>query len=264
MSCVCSQAPPSPSMRGYTLSLTLCSLFPFLLHVRHAQPMPAGQSQPLLVLALRRQRAMAGAPCWRLSTSPRLVESLDQFVVTSSLFGYPGLPTLCPPSHPICDSLQGIVMDSQGNIYIADTIGNRIRRCGGSVADVCQEGIQRCYTWPRFSSRTSIHHRVDHATGDISTFAGTGAPGSSGDNGPATSASLKWPGAVATDGTSLFIADTGNNLIRKVLGQQQPLYFSDCCSRHPLLPLCPVFLITVTGLTSPIPPHPDTLTFLFP
>ena len=60
------------------------------------------------------------------------------------------------------------VASSGSNLYIADTIGNRVRR-------------------------------VDGSTGAISTIAGTGAAGFSGDGGPATSAQLQSVQAVATD-----------------------------------------------------------------
>ncbi len=51
----------------------------------------------------------------------------------------------------------------------------------------------------------------------ITTVAGNGTPGFSGDNGPATSAQLYGPSAVAVDSAgNLYIADTVNNRIRKV------------------------------------------------
>lgn len=65
----------------------------------------------------------------------------------------------------------------------------------------------------------SGNHRVRKvdAAGVISTFAGTGEAGYSGDGGPATEAALSRPSdlAVAADGT-VFIADTDNSCIRKV------------------------------------------------
>ncbi len=53
--------------------------------------------------------------------------------------------------------------------------------------------------------------------GKLSVVAGDGAPGFSGDGGPATSAQLNYPFGVAADAAgSLFIADAWNNRIRKV------------------------------------------------
>src|SRR5215813_14148232 len=53
--------------------------------------------------------------------------------------------------------------------------------------------------------------------GTISTFAGTGIPGFTGDNGPATSAQLNTPRRVEADSLgNFYISDTGNNRIRKV------------------------------------------------
>jgi sugar lactone lactonase YvrE len=79
----------------------------------------------------------------------------------------------------------GAAVDGAGNLFIADTRNNRIRR-------------------------------VD-TNGIITTVAGEGAAGYSGDGGAATSASLKAPNDVTADAAgNLFIADTGNNRIRKV------------------------------------------------
>jgi len=80
----------------------------------------------------------------------------------------------------------GVTVDSRGNLYIADQFHNRIRK-------------------------------VDSGTGVITTVAGNGIYGFSGDNGPATSASLSSPYSVTVDGSgNLYIADQYNNRIRKV------------------------------------------------
>ena len=48
----------------------------------------------------------------------------------------------------------------------------------------------------------------------VTTLAGTGSRGSA--NGTGTSASFDTPRAITTDGTNLYVADTSNNLIRKI------------------------------------------------
>jgi hypothetical protein len=79
----------------------------------------------------------------------------------------------------------GTAVDSNGNLYIADQSNNRVRK-------VTPAGV-------------------------ISTVAGNGAPGFSGDGGPATSAEMYSPSGVAVDGSgNLYITDAGNNRIRKV------------------------------------------------
>jgi sugar lactone lactonase YvrE len=81
------------------------------------------------------------------------------------------------------DSPQGLALDTANNLYIADTHNHRIRKV--------------------------------NASGIITTIAGTGTPGFSGDSGPATSAQLALPTALAADRqNNLYLADTGNHRIR--------------------------------------------------
>jgi hypothetical protein len=93
----------------------------------------------------------------------------------------------------------GVAVDTAGNIYIADDVNNRIRK-------------------------------VSASTGNISTVAGNGAAGYSGDGGAATSAALEYPYGVALDtANNIYIADEGNNRIRAV-GQVKatPSIFVSC------------------------------------
>jgi hypothetical protein len=84
------------------------------------------------------------------------------------------------------DSPTSVAIDGAGNVYIADSEHNRIRM-------------------------------VSAATGLISTFAGNGTASYTGDNAAATAATLNSPSGVALDGAgNLYIADTGNNAIRRV------------------------------------------------
>ena len=80
---------------------------------------------------------------------------------------------------------EGVAVDGQGNLYIADAYNQRVRK-------ITPAGI-------------------------ITTIAGTGTAGYSGDGGQATSAQLNYPGGVAVDTEGdLFIADESNSRIRKV------------------------------------------------
>jgi trimeric autotransporter adhesin len=79
---------------------------------------------------------------------------------------------------------QGVAADPMGNVYITDLTCDRVRRVSG---------------------------------GTITTAAGDGKTGSSGDNGPAASAQLNAPEGIAADSSgNLYIADSGNNSVRKV------------------------------------------------
>ncbi len=92
------------------------------------------------------------------------------------------------------DSPRGIAVDSSGNVYFADAYNQVIRKISG--------GIISLYA----GSSTIVG----------STTSGVG--GYSGDGGPATSAKLSQPAGVAVDSAgNLYIADTSNNVIRKVL-----------------------------------------------
>lgn len=83
------------------------------------------------------------------------------------------------------DSPQGLALDAANNLYIADTHNRRIRK-------------------------------LDLATNLITTIAGTTAPSGEGDNGPAATARLNLPIAIAVGVNNLYIADTADHRIRKV------------------------------------------------
>ena len=68
------------------------------------------------------------------------------------------------------------------------------------------------------AAATGTFYAQAMTAGDIYTVAGGNPGGFSGDGGPATSAQLSSPAAVAEDGANLLIADSGNNRIREVAG----------------------------------------------
>ena len=83
-------------------------------------------------------------------------------------------------------SIDGITMDSKGNLYIAESDGERIRK-------------------------------VAAGSGIVTVYAGTGVAGLSGDGGDATKAQLYGPIGLAVDSAdNLFVADYGNRRIRKI------------------------------------------------
>ncbi len=80
---------------------------------------------------------------------------------------------------------QGLAVDSSGNLYVADTGNSRVRKITPG--------------------------------GAISTYAGSSSAGFAGDGGSAGSAQLNLPMGLALDAAgNLYIADTGNNVVRKV------------------------------------------------
>jgi sugar lactone lactonase YvrE len=89
------------------------------------------------------------------------------------------------------DSPQGLAVDVAGTLFVSDRGNHCVRR-------------------------------IDTRTGIITTVAGNGFPGSSGDGGKATSAELRDPVAVAVDRSgSLYIADLGNGRVRRVAPQSR-------------------------------------------
>jgi sugar lactone lactonase YvrE/Tol biopolymer transport system component len=83
------------------------------------------------------------------------------------------------------DGPSGVAVDAAGDVYIADTVNGRVRQVSPS--------------------------------GTITTVAGNGTAGFSGDGGPATAAELSYPYGVAVDAAGdLYIPDASNNRIRKV------------------------------------------------
>jgi trimeric autotransporter adhesin len=105
----------------------------------------------------------------------------------------------------------GVSVDAAGNLYIADTRNGRIREMsyGTSTTGTSTTG----------TSTTGTSTTGTSTTGTITTVAGNGNAALSGDGGPATSASLNLPQAVAVDSAgNAYIADSDNYRLRKVSG----------------------------------------------
>ncbi|HLH41274.1 MAG TPA: hypothetical protein VKX39_19150 [Bryobacteraceae bacterium] len=124
---------------------------------------------------------------------------------------------------------RAIAMDSQNNLYIADGTNNRIREvtasngvintiAGNGLSTITPRGLAVNGTLVYFSDTTANRVRsVDLSSGNTTLVAGTGSGQFGGDNGAAVQASLNAPRGLAMDQSgNLYIADTANNVIRKV------------------------------------------------
>jgi len=161
--------------------------------------------------------------------------SNDGKAATSAALGYP----------------TGMALDSSGNLYIADSTNNRIRKVTASTGiittvagsgdeyngagffggysgdngaatdallngptDVAVDASGNLYIADRVNQ---VVRFVSGGTGTITTYAGTGGAGYSGDGGSATSATFRQPSGVTLDSSgNLFIADKNNCIVRRV------------------------------------------------
>lgn len=146
-----------------------------------------------------------------------------------------------PATSAALNSPQAIAVDSAGDIFIADSGNNRVRRVdlSGTITTFAgsgQPGFGGDHgqaTQARLNGPTGVaigfggviliadsgnnRVRVVAASGTIDTFAGTGDGGYAGDGGPATSAVLNGPHCLAVDSIdNLFVADTLNDRVRRI------------------------------------------------
>ena len=134
-----------------------------------------------------------------------------------------------------------IFVDSSGNLYIVDFTNNRIRKVdtGGTITTIAGTGVSgriddggpatsAQFHEPRALDRDrdgnfyipdGQNHRIRKidTSGIITTVAGTGVAGFSGDSGPATSAQIDQPqGLDVDDSGNLYLVDSNNHRVRKI------------------------------------------------
>lgn len=133
-----------------------------------------------------------------------------------------------------------VTLDPNGNMYIADSFNDRIREVTSTISTyagngtptfagdtglataasvafpsgVCFDTQGNCYIADSSNHRVRV---VSASTLKITTYAGNGTSGSTGNSGPATSATLIDPYAVVMDSSAnLYISDSTANVVRKV------------------------------------------------
>ena len=174
--------------------------------------LPGEQCQVDVVFAPRFPGLRWGAVVLRDSTTAQVIGSAQISALATGALPvlYPGLtstvaghedflyesPSISDGIPAIAAPIQlpkGIAIDASGNLYIADYLNYRIRKVSANATGTLDNNSL------------------------ISTVAGSGTPGFSGDGGPATQASIASPTGLALDGAgNVYFADTNNDVIRRI------------------------------------------------
>ena len=160
-------------------------------------------------------------------------------IAGTGLAGYSG--DHGPATAATFDYPVGAAFDSKGNMYVADGLNNVVRKIdtAGIITTVAGNGTPThtgdggpataatlagpwCVTVDIHNNlyiadeQNNVIRKVDTA-GIITTFAGTGTMGSTGDGGPATAATFNYPNFVRFDSIgNLYVAENGGFKIRKI------------------------------------------------
>ena len=177
-------------------------------------------------------------PAWRVF-QPRVRTVAGTGVAGYEPEGTAGLPaTATPVNNPY-----GVVPGPDGALYFCEVDTGRTRRLAigtGRLTTIAGSGVnayagdggpalEASFSAPheiRFDAAghlfvverdAHVVRRIDAGTGVVSTVAGTGVPGFSGDGGPATAAELSRPHSIALDSTGgLLVCDIGNHRVRRI------------------------------------------------
>ncbi|MFN2642138.1 MAG: hypothetical protein ABR548_09695, partial [Actinomycetota bacterium] len=149
---------------------------------------------------------------------------------TISTFAGGGVGDGGPARAAVLAGMFGLAHDGAGNIFLAETFGNRIRMFapGGSISTIAGNGQSRSAGDGGLASSAAVAapndvvvgpggdlyvseptriRRIDHLTTVISTVAGNGSYGSSGDGGPATSAAIQARTLTLDDAGNIYIGE---------------------------------------------------------
>jgi class 3 adenylate cyclase len=206
---------------------------------RHVHDGGTSRRRYLVAAAAILAIAIVAALVLLLTRGPSTVQPVAASIVTVAGTGGAGDgPDHQPATTTNIDHPVAVALDSDGRVYLVD--GNRVRRINddGTVSTIAGTGQAGALgdggpaTAAELDGPQSVaidssgdvfiadsqNNRVQEVTasGTMTTFAGTGQSGYSGDGGPASKATLNDPTGVAIGfGGAIFIADSGNNVIRE-------------------------------------------------
>lgn len=229
----------SSTTPGTTIYYTTNNATPTTSSTLYTGPVSISSITVLQALAVKTNWINSGV---RSATYNVVTYGIISTIAGSGVFGFDGDGGLATNAY--LGQPGGVALDSSGNIYIADTQNQVIRKITVATGiittiagtpnfpDYGGDGGAATSAWLTnpsglaFDASGNLHvsdsynHRIrkiDKTTGVITTVAGNGSPGSTGDGGPATSASLQQPAGITFDSSgNLYIADQENQRIRKV------------------------------------------------
>jgi len=170
---------------GATIYYSTNGTYPYTYSNVYSGPISVSSSEIVTAIALAPGYSGSGYATGQYY----IASSLTRFIYTiagSFTVGYAGDGGLATFAELDGSGLRGVAVDGAGNVYMTDYNNNVVRK-------------------------------IAAGTGIITTIAGTGVAGRTGDNGPASSAELWGPTSLAVDATGdLFIGETGDNVVRRI------------------------------------------------